>query len=455
MQPFFSPQSLAIKRKMLTGDILLILLSFGCAVISKVALSNTLSFDIWLAQNNWTLVLLLLLYPLIFYIFELYNEKRWENTINLFVHITAAVFTATGVAAFFSYLLVSSVFTGRIILSLHCLFSIICVFCWRQLYTRVILTKKNEHSDILLLGDSPVIQDILEVLSENKHLTEQNPIIISEYNDSISLSIKIKEKQINTVIVAEQLEDQPELRQELLDLRFAGVTIFDAPYYYEILTGKVPVKRIQDSWFVFYNQGESFNPALYRKVKKVLDITLALTGLFLAMPLIVICSLAIKISSKGPVLFKQDRIGYKGREYPVYKFRTMAENAEKLTGPQWATEDDPRITKVGRFLRKSHLDELPQLINILRGEMSLVGPRPIRKFFEDKYARSVPFYNLRHVAKPGVTGWAQVQSFDPRAEDGPMERLQYDLFYLRNKSILFDSFIILKTIQTVLFRKGM
>ena len=454
MISFFSPKSLAVKRIIVFGDILSLILSFACAVSTKIALSSTLTYNIWLTQSNWSLTLLLFIYPLVFYTFELYNEKRWESPVHLFVFISAAVVTASGIAAFFSYLLVFSFFTGRIIFSLYCLFSIIFIFCWRQIHIRFILDETKGIPKILLLGSSPVIKEIYGLLPNKDAQSKQNPIIISDYDKENSLTRLVSEKQVQVLVIADKLKNQPELRQELLDLRFAGLTIFDAPYYYELLTGKVPVKCIHDSWFVFHNQGESFNPAIYRNVKKLLDVTLALGGVLITMPLMIMCSLAVKLTSRGPIFFKQNRVGYKGKEYPVYKFRTMIEDAEKHTGPQWASENDPRITKVGKFLRKSHLDELPQFINILRGEMSLVGPRPIRKVFEDNNAKSIPFYNLRHVAKPGVTGWAQVQLFDPRADNGPTERLQYDLFYLRNQSILFDLFIILKTVQTVLFRKG-
>lgn len=454
MPPFLSTQTLTIKLTILAGDLLLVFISFACAVSTKVALSSTLTFDLWFAQGNWALALLLFLYPLVFYTFELYSSNRWDNALRLFVYITAAVVTSTGIAAFVSYLLVFSFFTGRIIFTLHCLFSIIFLFSWRQLYTRFVLAGNNQNSDVLLLGSSPVIDEIQATLTTNVHSIEHGPVMVNDYNKDTSLAKTVAEKNIRTVVVADKLKDQPELRQELLDLRFIGVTIFDAPYYYEVLTGKVPVTRIQDSWFVFHNQGEAFNPALYRKIKKILDVILALTGILLAMPLMAICSLAVKMSSKGPVFFKQERLGKDEQPFTMVKFRTMVADAEKLTGPQWATEDDPRITKVGKFLRKSRMDELPQLFNVLRGDISFVGPRPIRKHFADLMAEQVPYYRLRFVIKPGLTGWAQVRGDYAGSAEGQITKLQYDLFYLRNQSLLFDLFIILKTVQTVLFRRG-
>ena len=264
----------------------------------------------------------------------------------------------------------------------------------------------------------------------------------------------LRKKSIQAIVVAENLKNLPILRQQLLDLRFAGIVIFDAPYYYELITGKVPVTRIQDSWFVFYNQGESFNPAIYRKVKKIFDIFLSSVGIVLSMPLMTLCAIAIKLNSKGPVLFTQERLGKGEQPFILFKFRTMVNNAEAITGPKWASEDDPRITRVGKFLRKSRLDELPQFFNVLRGDMSFVGPRPIRKHFADLMAEQVPYYRLRFVVKPGLTGWAQVCGDYAGSEKGQVAKLQYDLFYLRNQSILLDLFILLKTVQTILFKRG-
>ncbi|RJQ69913.1 MAG: sugar transferase, partial [Desulfobacteraceae bacterium] len=163
---------------------------------------------------------------------------------------------------------------------------------------------------------------------------------------------------------------------------------------------------------------------------------------------------AIKLDSKGPVFFQQERLGRHGRPFVLFKLRTMVNDAEKKTGPKWASADDSRITGVGRILRRARLDELPQLFNILKGEMSFVGPRPIRKCFEDEFAKKIPFYHLRHHVTPGATGWAQIQDFDPRTESGPQERLQYDLYYIQHQSLWLDMQIILKTFGTILFRKG-
>ncbi|NCO67356.1 MAG: hypothetical protein COY75_10055 [Nitrospirae bacterium CG_4_10_14_0_8_um_filter_41_23] len=153
-------------------------------------------------------------------------------------------------------------------------------------------------------------------------------------------------------------------------------------------------------------------------------------------------------------MFKQERLGQNEQPFTLMKFRTMIDNAEKTTGPKWASEDDSRITKVGKILRKARLDELPQFFNVLKGEMSFVGPRPIRKHFADMLAKEIPYYRLRFTVKPGLTGWAQVKGDYAGSKEGQKEKLEYDLYYIQNQSILFDLFIILKTVQTVLFRRG-
>jgi exopolysaccharide biosynthesis polyprenyl glycosylphosphotransferase len=285
----------------------------------------------------------------------------------------------------------------------------------------------------------------------------ENPgaICINGSKSAKSLFDFVRESQANTVVVSDRLKNLPLLmRKQLLDLRFGGVAIYDAPLIYETLTGKVPVTRVTDSWFLFHNQGAIFNPAVYRKMKKIIDKVFALIGIILTCPLMLLAALAIKLTSKGPTFFKQERLSQNERPFTLIKFRTMIDNAEKLTGPKWASEDDPRITKVGRFLRKSRLDELPQFFNVLKGDMSFVGPRPIRKQVADMLAKEFPYYRLRFTIKPGLTGWAQVRGDYAGSKEGQFEKLQYDLYYVQNQSILFDLFISLKTVQTVLFRRG-
>jgi lipopolysaccharide/colanic/teichoic acid biosynthesis glycosyltransferase len=177
-----------------------------------------------------------------------------------------------------------------------------------------------------------------------------------------------------------------------------------------------------------------------------MDISLSLIGLLGLLLLLPFIALAMMLDSPGTLFFRQERVGKGGRSFSIIKFRTMVPDAEKLTGPKWATEDDPRVTRVGRFLRKSRLDELPQLINVLRGEMSLVGPRPERPHFVEQLSRSIPFYRTRNVIKPGVTGWAQVRYAYGNSVTDSLVKLQYDLYYIRHQNLVLDMLIIIRTV---------
>jgi lipopolysaccharide/colanic/teichoic acid biosynthesis glycosyltransferase len=194
---------------------------------------------------------------------------------------------------------------------------------------------------------------------------------------------------------------------------------------------------------------------MYKKnLKRTIDVFVAASLLILSSPLAFICYMAVKLTSRGPVLFRQERLGENQKPFTLMKFRTMVADAEKECGPTWSSSCDPRVTKVGRVLRKTRLDEIPQLINVLKGDMSFVGPRPIRKYFADILAEKIPYYRMRFLTKPGITGWAQVKLDYAGSEEGQTEKLEYDLFYIQNQSLLFDLYIFLKTIQTIIFRPG-
>lgn len=240
--------------------------------------------------------------------------------------------------------------------------------------------------------------------------------------------------------------------EELLKCRVAGIDVLEGTTFYERLTGKLPVTFINPSWLIFSNGFKKSKIKTF--IKRILDISAAVTLLLLFAPIFIITSVLIKLESKGPILFAQDRVGQNKKEYMMYKFRSMVENAEKLSGPVWAEDNDPRITRVGRVIRKFRIDELPQIWNVLAGTMSMVGPRPERKHFTDKLEKIIPYYSERFTVKPGVTGWAQVcYDYGASVEDA-VEKLNYDLFYIKNMSIMLDVVIILRTIKTVLFGRG-
>ncbi len=353
---------------------------------------------------------------------------------------------------------------GRAILLFYSIFSILLLFAWRKLFVNVFSKSEYLKEKVLLIGDGAIVNDIESIVKTYKIIPYDLKIIrnysenrgtdyVSDSISTQSLFDMVVDNKFNTIVVACSLNDFPLLRKWLFDMKFSGIAIYDALYFYEALSAKIPISSIKDSWFLFHNQGKKFNPFLYSRIKRIMDILLSLCGIIILSPLILLIGLAIKLSSKGPIFFKQERLGQNEKPFTILKFRTMIVDAEK-GGPKWSDKNDSRVTKVGRPLRKCRFDELPQLFNILKGEMSFIGTRPIRKFFAEKLAKDIPYYRLRFIIKPGLTGWAQVQGryFDNNEEQ--KEKLEYDLFYIQNQSLFFDLFIVLKTVSTVLFWKG-
>ena len=240
--------------------------------------------------------------------------------------------------------------------------------------------------------------------------------------------------------------------EELLDLRLAGVKVEEATSWLEKISGRIEVDQLYPSWLIFAD-GFRFS-SFFRLVRRVLNFSVALIGLVIALPLVPFIMLAVKLGSPGPVLYHQERVGRGGKSFYCHKFRTMREDAEADTGATWATDDDPRITRVGRFLRTSRLDEIPQLWCVLVGDMHFVGPRPERPEFVEWLQREIPYYGVRHTVRPGITGWAQVQYKYGNTLEDAREKLQYDLFYIKNASVGLDFWIVFQTIKIVLRGRG-
>jgi sugar transferase (PEP-CTERM system associated) len=239
---------------------------------------------------------------------------------------------------------------------------------------------------------------------------------------------------------------------ELLSLRLEGVKVEDATSWLEKMSGRIEVDNLYPSWLIFA-EGFRFS-AGFMLLRRLLTMLVSLTCLLVVLPVIPFVILAIKLDSRGAIIYKQKRVGQKGVHFLVYKFRTMREGAEALTGPKWASENDPRITRVGKFLRMTRLDEIPQLWNVLRGDMGFVGPRPERPEFVEWLTKEIPYYPARHVIRPGVTGWAQVKYRYGNTVEDAKEKLQYDLYYIKNISVGLDLVILFQTVKTVILGRG-
>ena len=240
--------------------------------------------------------------------------------------------------------------------------------------------------------------------------------------------------------------------RELLDCKLYGVRVVDIATYFEKTLAQIKISHVNAGWLIF---GDGFNQGMLRTaVKRVFDVVSSSLILLAALPVMAITAVLIKLESPGAVLYRQERVGLNGRVFNVIKFRSMRSDAEKDGKPRWATLNDDRVTKIGRFIRKVRIDELPQLLNVLRGEMSMVGPRPERQFFVDELISKIPYYAVRHSVKPGVTGWAQVRyEYGSTVEDS-IEKLQYDLYYVKNHTLFLDLLIMLETVAVVLTGKG-
>jgi sugar transferase (PEP-CTERM system associated) len=254
--------------------------------------------------------------------------------------------------------------------------------------------------------------------------------------------------RITRIIVA--LEDQRGVLpiEALVNLRVRGIPVEDAHTSLAALTGRVWLEAVKPSWFVY---SDGFHRSRLTVVlKRAFDLCFGIIGLVLSAPLMALIAVAVRLDSPGPALYRQMRVGLAGTLFGVLKFRTMCESAEHGAGAQWARVDDPRITRLGKFLRKYRLDELPQFLNVIRAEMSFVGPRPERPVFVEQLRRQIPYYDERHSVRPGITGWAQVQYPYSGTVEESARKLEYDLFYLKNMSIVFDCAILLRTVRAVL-----
>jgi sugar transferase (PEP-CTERM system associated) len=393
------------------------------------------------------------------------NVKKREIIVNiLFGAVTS--FSMLSVV----YYLDPDVMLGRGVLVLSlCIFALI-QFCWHSLY---LVGKKHPRFSqrVLILGTGALAAQIGDMIATNKrnfflvgyascHMggregdSESGTVvphdeILGNCDDLRDIALRAQ-TEVLVVALSERRGVFP--LSDVLRCKLNGIQIMDAPSFYELVLGKLMLESITPSWFIFSSGFR--RTTIFSICKRFIDIILSCIGLLMTLPFFPIIALAIKLDSPGPVFFRQERVGNKEKLFRLFKFRTMGQDAEKGTGAVWAEKNDPRVTKLGRFFRGSRIDEIPQLINVLRGDMSFVGPRPERPEFVEKLKLVIPYYSKRHFIKPGLTGWAQVRySYGSTVEDA-VEKLRYDLYYIKNICPFLDTLIFFETIKVVLFGFG-
>lgn len=429
-----------------------------------------------------------LLYLTVLYIGELYNFyldfRRREQ-------VGQVILWALGgsLVAFLIFCFPTPKLLPRRFLEWQALAFIWLLVGWRCLFSALALPERLRRK-VIIVGAGRAGRRILEAIQERPTaglepvgFVDDDPAKAETHieglpvlGDCRALDSLARRHKARTVVVAITHEKSPDLVSALTDLSFNGCQVVDMPSLFENLAGKVPTGHISDAWFLFHSLNKS--KVYSRHCKRLLDLVIAAAGLALTWPLFLCLALAIKLDSQGPVFYLQERLGKEGKPFRIIKFRSMIEEAESL-GACWAAEQDPRITRVGRFLRRWRLDELPQLINVLKGEMSFVGPRPEREVFIREFQESVPqyrpgrragdppgtqvlcgyreqipYYSYRLIVRPGITGWAQVMHHYTASMEETKEKLQYDLYYIKNMGLLLDLIIFLKTIRIVLFGRG-
>lgn len=456
------------QRKVLLflGDLLIVVFSVPLAYI--ILTGERTNFQNLITVNPWIYISLIAIWMVLLFLNRAYHIGKVNDVDhNIWLFLRVAVL-ATLSLGFLSFLVPEVVFSKRVLVG-HGLIILSLAVVWRFFFSYLV-TRPRFKSPTLIVGAGPAGEIIAEELWQSQNLGFQ---LIGFIDDSTKTPVKIRvngkrveipvlgrsrdllsmvrKHKVRVLVDAVRAVKGVELLRALSAFELGEVRIIPMHHLYELLTARIPVSYVEGSWLVFDELDTK--RGLGDVINRAINFSLATVGLVLSSPVWLATSLAIKMDSPGPIIYKQSRVGLGGKDFTVYKFRSMKQNAEKGRAV-WAKRDDTRVTRVGRVIRKVRVDELPQLINIWRGEMNLVGPRPERPEFVRELSKKIPFYQKRHLVKPGITGWAQVKYSYGSSEQDALEKLQYELYYIKRRSIILDLVIILKTIDVVLTGRG-
>jgi sugar transferase (PEP-CTERM system associated) len=440
------------------GEGLLIFLSI---LVVYALFSSWEIFLIDFLQDATRALVVTFTFQLTIYFFDLYDLSRIHSAMETATRMLQAFGTGCILLAAVYYSSPQIGISTEIFFSSYVAISL-ALALWRTLYY-MILEKRLFARPILLIGTGRISSTIAAEITDNQDSgyriagfvgdtpPASNPNNIPIFPLHAHLTDTCEATRVDQIVVA--LDDRRGSMpiKGLLKCKLQGVSIHDGITFYEAITGKILVQDVNPAWLIFSDGFQASR--LSYLFKRVLDIFLSIIGLIVSLPITLPVALWIKLESPGPVFYLQERVGERGDTFKVIKFRSMRQDAEK-NGAVWAMKDDNRVTRIGGFIRKVRIDEIPQMWNVLKGEMSFVGPRPERPIFVEKLTETIPYYSLRHSVKPGISGWAQVCYPYGASEEDALRKLEYDLYYIKNQSIFIDMLIIFRTIKTVLFRKG-
>jgi len=456
-------QYISVKTLMLVGlETALLVLSLVCAV--RVRFWNSPGeFAAYtdLPHFGWQVLVVVGIFQMCFYFNELYDPQPAERREDEILRIGQAL-SAAALMLGLLYFLFPGLLVGRGVFFLNMVLACGFILLVRQAVDKLWLAAPTPN--MVILGTGMLAATVARELSVRPDLRINLLGFVHEsavspaasgtlfgrpvVGPAEQLETVAAEKRVSRIVVA--MEDRRGLlpTASLVRLRVQGVIVEDAHSIISALTGRVWLSTVRPSWFVF---SDGFRRSrLTTLLKRALDICFGVLGFVLSLPVMAAVVLAVKLDSRGPVLYRQERVGARGRSFQVLKFRSMRVDAEKNGGAQWASVNDPRVTRIGKYLRKFRFDELPQFVNVIRGDMSFVGPRPERPVFVSELRKEIPYYDERHSVRPGLTGWAQVQYPYGASVEDAYRKLEYDLFYLKNMSVFFDCAIIFQTVRTVL-----
>ncbi len=453
--------SLNIKRFiLLVGDFTVFEVSL---VITLLIRYGGITSQNWML-HVWPFTIVSILWLFGLYIAGMYDLSLFQNPLRLFRTYLEGMIANLAVALGFFYLIPAFGIAPRTNLFLHFVVSLLIGYTWRLLYNRYV-SDRFARGRILYVGPAEETKHVHQLLQDSSLGLDLIAAIPSSglpdsslriaWKDSfMALEPALREHSITAIVLGVHPESHPELKSALYQSLFHSVVLMDRAELEEATTGRIPLSYVSETWFLHHlNESQK---TWYELLKRAVDIVLAIPFGLLTIALLPFIFLIMKITMPGPIFYSQTRVGKGGKLITIWKFRSMIVDSEKF-GPQFTADakNDPRLTRIGRLMRQLRIDELPQIWNVLRGDLSLIGPRPERPEFVAPLVERMPYYNLRHLTRPGLTGWAQVRFLTPTASlEDNLKKLQYDLYYIKHRSIPLDLAILLKTIGIVLKRQG-